>query len=138
MSTILLLFAIRTLVTRLLFLNPSEEIFQICPIAEREQGKLLLWKHSNLLWLIFSLFSEQRMIHLGKIQQENCDFVYLNCFVVSKQWRYIYGEINEIASDTERERDRQRQRETERQRQRQRVRLPENISNHWKILALII
>ena len=28
MSTILLLFAIRTLVTRLLFLNPSEEIFQ--------------------------------------------------------------------------------------------------------------
>ena len=38
----------------------------------------------------------------------------------------------------ERERQRQRQRETERQRQRQRVRLPENISNHWKILALII
>ena len=38
----------------------------------------------------------------------------------------------------ERERERVRQRQRQRQRQRERVRLPENISNHWKILALII
>ena len=37
-----------------------------------------------------------------------------------------------------RERERERVRQRQRQRQRERVRLPENISNHWKILALII